>query len=335
MKLLEELQFTLISGNIDNPEGGFDALMQVMVCEKEVGWRNVSRRVIIFTTDQSFHMAMDGKLGGLVTPNDGICHLNDAGFYTFSTIQDYPSIGHINHVAKEKSVSVIWAVTEEKFDLYQTLSQSVSGSSAGKLSADSSNIVELVKQQYEKITTSINLKSTHNQENCHVKIMPKCSDKTENGCNNVELGTVVNIDLKIKLKSCQSERFSVYPVGINEDVVIDIEPICECDCAIQSENPEESCGSPECNGHGHLVCGECQCCDSYFGTDCGCPGGSDQDQDDPNFSCRPTITNGTVSRLGPVCFGRGICECGQCICDTPWPGVNITGKYCNTVSKVF
>ena len=32
-------------------------------------------------------MAGDGKLGGLVDPNDGRCHLNSSGFYDWSTIQ--------------------------------------------------------------------------------------------------------------------------------------------------------------------------------------------------------------------------------------------------------
>ena len=31
---------------------------QVMVCGEEVGWRNDTRKVIVFTTDQSFHVAM-------------------------------------------------------------------------------------------------------------------------------------------------------------------------------------------------------------------------------------------------------------------------------------
>ena len=43
--------------------------------------------IIIYTTDQSLHIAMDGKLGGLVLPNDGLCHLNQTGFYTHSTVQ--------------------------------------------------------------------------------------------------------------------------------------------------------------------------------------------------------------------------------------------------------
>ena len=108
-----------------------------------------------------------------MTPNDGLCHLNRTGYYTYSTVQDYPSIGHVNHIAKQNSVSIIWAVTKDKFGLYEGLSELVAGSRAGKLSKDSSNIVELVKQQYEKITTSINVKSNHST-NCDVKIKAKC-----------------------------------------------------------------------------------------------------------------------------------------------------------------
>ena len=36
---------------------------------------------------QSFHMAGDGKLGGVVDPNDGQCHLNISGFYEWSKLQ--------------------------------------------------------------------------------------------------------------------------------------------------------------------------------------------------------------------------------------------------------
>lgn len=52
---------------------------------------------------------------------------------------------------KENSVNVIFAVTEEQFDVYNMLQANIEGSSAGTLSADSSNIVELVKAQYQVI----------------------------------------------------------------------------------------------------------------------------------------------------------------------------------------
>jgi hypothetical protein len=51
-----------LSGNVDEPEGGFDALMQIAVCSDKIGWRNNTRRVLIVSTDTGFHMAGDGKV---------------------------------------------------------------------------------------------------------------------------------------------------------------------------------------------------------------------------------------------------------------------------------
>ena len=41
--------------------------------------------------------AGDGKLGGIVKPNDGLCHLdrNSPATYTHSTEQDYPSVSQV------------------------------------------------------------------------------------------------------------------------------------------------------------------------------------------------------------------------------------------------
>ena len=128
----------------------------------------------------------DGKLGGIVKPNDGLCHLdrNTPATYTHSTEQDYPSVSQvqiliklgfrftwvptvnimqkisvhlpeiclrfqINHKVKENSVNLIFAVTEEQFSVYNLLKENIEGSSAGTLTNDSSNIVQLVKEQYQ------------------------------------------------------------------------------------------------------------------------------------------------------------------------------------------
>lgn len=83
---------TQISGNLDAPEGGFDAIMQAIVCKQAIGWREKSRKLLVYSTDAGFHYAGDGKLGGIVKPNDGECHLDSEGMYTESITQDYPSI---------------------------------------------------------------------------------------------------------------------------------------------------------------------------------------------------------------------------------------------------
>merc|ERR1719435_514145 len=138
-----------VSGNLDAPEGGFDAIMQAIVCKDNIGWRDKARRLLVFSTDAGFHYAGDGKLGGIVTPNDGLCHMDEKGVYTHSTLQDYPSVSQINHKVKENSVNLIFAVTDEQLHIYNLLAGAVEGSSAGRLSADSSNVVELVQAQYE------------------------------------------------------------------------------------------------------------------------------------------------------------------------------------------
>lgn len=50
-----------------------------------IGWRNSSTRLIVLTTDAGFHMAGDGKLAGILEPNDEQCHLS-RNVYTKSTL---------------------------------------------------------------------------------------------------------------------------------------------------------------------------------------------------------------------------------------------------------
>jgi integrin beta 1 len=162
-----------ISGNLDSPEGGFDAIMQAIACTNEIGWRDQSRKMLLFSTDAGFHYAGDGKLGGIVTPNDGHCHLDTYGEYTESLYQDYPSISQLAHKVAATKVNVIFAVTENQINVYRNLSAFIEGSTVGELANDSSNIVELVKDNYDKISSSIELK-TIDAEDVIVKFKTKC-----------------------------------------------------------------------------------------------------------------------------------------------------------------
>ena len=51
-----------MSGNLDAPEGGFDAIMQAVVCQEKIRWREDARRLLVFSTDAGFHYAGDGKV---------------------------------------------------------------------------------------------------------------------------------------------------------------------------------------------------------------------------------------------------------------------------------
>merc|ERR1719244_2176793 len=52
-----EVKKALVSGNLDAPEGGFDAIMQAVVCKNDIGWRDKARRLLVFSTDAGFHYA--------------------------------------------------------------------------------------------------------------------------------------------------------------------------------------------------------------------------------------------------------------------------------------
>ena len=47
---------------------------------------------------------MDGKLAGILRPNDGKCYMNKDGYYYKSAYQDYPSVSHINMTAQSVSI---------------------------------------------------------------------------------------------------------------------------------------------------------------------------------------------------------------------------------------
>ena len=321
--------------------------LQVLVCGDRIGWRKETRRVIIFTTDQSFHIALDGKLGGLVRPNDGKCHLDNRGFYSKSTVLDYPSIGQVNALAQEHRASIIWAVTEDQIDLYASITGIVEGSFAGIISKDSSNIVELVKRQYEMITTTVRV-NVNSSSNCPAKLIPECKQQEADGeegkklpttaeCKNVELGTPVEFTLEVKPKTCSPETVWVQPVGMVDRLLVEVEPVCECPCRRTDDDltpEEERCQSERCNGHGHLVCGECKCCGDYYGPGCEClrsaaAAEEEQFDPDPDAACRPA----NASLWTPPCSGRGECVCGKCQCVHIREGLVISGKFCEKVKK--
>merc|ERR1719447_259100 len=262
-----EVKKAQVSGNLDAPEGGFDAIMQAIVCKDAIGWRDKARRLLVFSTDAGFHYAGDGKLGGIVTPNDGLCHMDSKGVYTHSTIQDYPSVSQINHKVKENSVNLIFAVTDEQLHIYNLLTNAVEGSSAGRLSNDSSNVVELVRAQYEAITSTIEMKDNATGS-VRVSYFSSClSDgppRQTNKCSGLKVGTKVMFTAKIEVVKCPKDprewkqTFQIYPVGINESVIVNLEMLCQCDCEKPGNFGYEE-NSPLCNGVGTYKCGICEC----------------------------------------------------------------------------
>ncbi len=70
-------------------------------------------------------------------------------------------------------VNVIFAVTENQVDMYKELSAFIEGSTVGELANDSSNVVTLVRENYEKISSIVELK-TEGAEDVDVTFRTRC-----------------------------------------------------------------------------------------------------------------------------------------------------------------
>jgi len=57
----------------------------VSFSKDKIGWRPGASHLLVFTTDAKTHVALDGRLAGIVRPNDGQCYVGTDNIYNMST----------------------------------------------------------------------------------------------------------------------------------------------------------------------------------------------------------------------------------------------------------
>ncbi|KAL6103775.1 itgb1 [Pungitius sinensis] len=313
-----------ISGNLDSPEGGFDAIMQVAVCENQIGWRNVTR-LLVFSTDAGFHFAGDGKLGGIVLPNDGRCHLEN-NIYTMSHYYDYPSIAHLVQKLSDHNIQTIFAVTEEFQPVYKELKNLIPKSAVGTLSSNSSNVIKLIIDAYNSLSSEVILENGRLPEGVSITYKSICKNGVEgtgeNGrkCSNISIGDEVSFHISVESQKCPlhgNEVIKIKPQGFTEDVEVVLTFLCDCECAKDGDANSKQCS----DGNGTFECGACKCNDGRIGRLCECSK-DEVRTEDLDANCRKD--NGT-----DICSNNGDCVCGTCECKKREnPAETYSGKYC-------
>nr|XP_020476993.1 integrin beta-1-like isoform X1 [Monopterus albus] len=314
-----------ISGNLDSPEGGFDAIMQVAVCGEQIGWRNVTR-LLVFSTDAGFHFAGDGKLGGIVLPNDGKCHLEN-NVYTMSHYYDYPSIAHLVQKLSDNNIQTIFAVTEEFQPVYQELKNLIPKSAVGTLSANSSNVINLIIDAYNSLSSEVILENSKLPEGVTIAYTSRCKNgvvsEGENGrkCSNISIGDEVMFTISVTSKGCprqgKPETIKIKPLGFTEEVAITLNFICDCECHKEGIKNSQLCHF----GNGTYECGACKCNEGRVGRQCECSS-NDVATEDTDQTCRKD--NST-----DICSNNGDCVCGTCECKKrDNPDERYSGQYC-------
>ncbi|XP_026127046.1 integrin beta-2-like [Carassius auratus] len=305
-----------ISGNLDPPEGSLDAIMQVAVCVKDIGWGN-STRVLVLATDDGFHMAGDGKLAAILEPNKETCELVN-NKYSKSNLWDYPSVGQIARKLEEQNIQPIFAVTKKMETVYTELSKMIPKSAVGVLSEDSSNVVKLIVDAYYNLTSEVIMAHEAVPEFISVKYKSNCKggeNPSDRGkCDNVNIGKEVIFEVTVTVDKCiTSQSFHIGPLGFSEKLKVNVQTRCECECD-DLDKPH-----PHCGGNGKVVCGSCRCEPGFLGQRCECKLGQ---KDEASLKAQCRKDNGTE------CEGKGDCQCGRCQCHSTDGGGNFYGEFC-------
>ncbi|XP_024919680.1 integrin beta-2 [Cynoglossus semilaevis] len=308
-----------ISGNLDSPEGSLDAMMQAAVCGDKIGWRKSSTRLIVLTTDAGFHMAGDGKLAGILEPNDEQCYM-DNNVYSRSTSMDYPSVGQLARQLEKHNIQPIFAVTQNMEPVYKQLTKMIPKSEVGVLSSDSNNVVQLIENGYRRLSSKVTLTHDNLPDNVRLVYTPICANagpvaESEGVCENVRVGEKISFNVTVTAFSClEKQSFTIRPRGIKDTLTVELSTSCQCQCE------DVSIPSPTiCNGKGKVHCGMCSCNDGFVGQFCECAIG-EKDESSLRQLCR--------RENGIECEGRGDCECGRCRCHTTESGSSYHGDYC-------
>ncbi|KAG7263788.1 hypothetical protein CRUP_009972 [Coryphaenoides rupestris] len=317
----QEVQKQMVSRNRDAPEGGFDAIVQAAVCKDKVGWRKEAFHLLVFATDDVPHLALDGKLGGLVHPNDGECHLDDNNEYSASTKMDYPSLGLLGEKLAENNIYLIFAVTRRLYVIYKNFTALIPGTTVEILDMDSKNIIQLIINAYNNIRSKVELTVWDQPEDISLSFTATCQDGQPlpglRKCSDLKIGDTVSFSVNVTAGSCPpqgaSHSFTIKPVGFKDRLEVAVDYRCDCGCTEAAQSHSSVCSSA-----GTFTCGTCNCEAGYLGSHCECQDG------EPGRQHLGACREAEGKR---VCSGRGECSCNQCLCYESEFG-KVYGSFC-------
>ncbi|TKC53398.1 hypothetical protein EI555_014852, partial [Monodon monoceros] len=287
-----------ISGNLDAPEGGFDAILQTAVCTRHIGWRPDSTHLLVFSTESAFHYEADGAnvLAGIMRRNDEECHLDTTGTYTQYGTQDYPSVPTLVRLLDRHNIIPIFAVTNYSYSYYEE---------------DSSNIVDLLQDAFNRIRSNLDIRALESPRGLRTEVTSRMFQKTNTGSFLIRRGEVGTYQVQLRAiedldgthvcqlpEADQKGNIHLKP-SFSNGLKMDVDIVCDvCSCELQKEER-----SSRCSFNGDFMCGHCVCNEGWSGKTCNCSTGSLSD-------LAPCQREGEDK----LCSGQGECQCGHCVC---------------------
>ncbi|KAJ8272483.1 hypothetical protein GJAV_G00089630 [Gymnothorax javanicus] len=240
---------------------------------------------------------------------------------------DYPSIAHLVQKLSDNNIQTIFAVTNDFQAVYKELKNLIPKSAVGTLSSNSSNVINLIIEAYNSLSSEVILENSKLPEGVSMTYQSHCKNgvigEGDNGrkCSNISIGDEVSFHISVKANKCpahgKAEVVKIKPQGFTEEVELVLKFICDCAC--QSDGKPNS---PMCSeGNGTFECGACRCNEGRIGRVCECST-EDVNSDDLEANCRRDNSTDT-------CSNTGDCICGTCECrKRENPEEIYSGKFC-------
>uniref|UniRef100_A0A4W6F1B4 Integrin beta n=1 Tax=Lates calcarifer TaxID=8187 RepID=A0A4W6F1B4_LATCA len=318
----EEVQKQMVSRNRDAPEGGFDAILQAAVCKDEIGWRKEAYHLLVFATDDVPHLALDGRLGGLVQPHDGMCHLNDKNEYSASTKMDYPSLALLGEKLAENNIFLIFHINVAVVSGHWKVFMCTMAAFRNTLHCSRETLkLSCLVCSPQNIRSKVELTVWDHPEDISLSFTATCQDgKPLPGlrkCADLKIGDTVSFNVSVEARSCPprgtDQSFTIKPVGFKDRLEVAVDYQCDCGCSRIAQT-----NSSICSSIGTYNCGTCQCEPGYLGARCECQEGEASSMH--LSACREAEGK-------QICSGRGECSCNQCLCYESEFG-KIYGSFC-------
>ncbi|XP_017782701.1 PREDICTED: integrin beta-nu-like [Nicrophorus vespilloides] len=322
-EFINQVKAVKYTANLDDMEGGMDAVSQVISCQREFMWRTHSRKIIVLVTDGYLHFAGDGVLGGTVKalPSGCLVH-RDGNIAIYDGLHyDYPSLSYIHKLLRENKITLLM-VTEKEISKYYQMMHSMMDdvTKVGELEKDSKNVLDLVEEAYTELIQNVRLGAEVDKDVASVQFYSTCNKRfgwnRTSTCNNIEIEKEYEFNVEIKLHEYKgdSAKIVIEEMNIEEKLEIEINYLGNCKCHDRKG---------VCKNGGIYSCGVCKCGNGWTGKNC-------------EFKCdrnagrwsNDTYTSTTCNRRGE--FDVDTCKC---VCDHAYYGEYCEWEQCDRDSR--
>lgn len=165
--------------------------------------------------------------------------MDSKGSYANELTMDYPSIQQLANVysKKQATTTVIFATSYYTVAFYEYVASQFKSAYVGELDMDSSNVLELLREEFAKIESRMEIEKSDTTDSVAFRYFSNClnsDDELETTiCENLPSSGEVTFTVEIDLAECPEDkdeagmRFDLNPVGLPIFVDVELGYLCD------------------------------------------------------------------------------------------------------------